>query len=606
MKSDKGKFKTDSLELRYSAVFENTGTATIIIESDTTISAANKEFENLSGYSKGEIEGEKSWTEFFAEAKLDLMKDYHRRRREEPEEAPNRYETLFVDRYDNVKEVLVSIDMIPETKKSVASISDISEQKETERKLKAVERISRDLVLAKDKDELYRLILDGIDEVFGFDNTSILERKEGGLQIVVGREGQSEARGRLLSLDHPSVTVAAFTENRSIYVPDVEEDDRYIPATAESRTKSEFAVPISVEGKSYGVLNIEDDELDAFSVRDREMITILTAEVDVALRGLERMNRLEESRRKMKGLHKAVDRTQTCETEEELFETAVETLQEILEYELCSIDRVEGDQLVPQANSAEIKPDDTVTGQVGEGIGGKTAESGETIWGDDVQNRADARPTKDNFHGFISVPIGDIAVMQVVSTKVGAFNEGDVELVEILADHLLGELKRVGLEKELKDQAIRDPLTGLYNRRFLEKVLQKEEERVKRYGGAVALLMVDLDDFKRINDNYSHLIGDKVLQEVSDVLSKTMRGADTIVRYGGDEFLIFIPEFDDNLESIVERLEKEVKRWNQYSDLIDEELGLTVGTAVWDSPENRDIEESLKEADNWLYKRKEE
>ncbi|MBS3786809.1 diguanylate cyclase [Candidatus Bipolaricaulota bacterium] len=609
MKPERQKFRTTSLqqaELKYSTVFENTGTATIIIESDNTISAANKEFEDLSGYKKSEIEGQKSWTEFFSEEKLPMMKDYHSRRREEGEEAPNRYETRFVDRYDNVKEVLLNMDMIPGTEKSVASISDISKQKKTERRLKAVDRISRELVLAEDKDELYRLILDGIEGVFGFDNTSILEGKEEKLQIVVGRKSQAEARGRVLSLDQPSIAVMAFKQNRPIYVPDVEEDRRYIPATPDSETRSEFAVPISLEGKAYGVLNIEDDKLDAFTVQDREMITILTSEVDVALRGLERMNRLEESRSKLRGLHRAVDRTQICKTEEELFETAVETAHDILEFELCSIDRIEGDRLVPRAASSEIDPDDTKTGQVGEGIGGVTAEREETIWGDDVQRRDDARPTNEDFHSFISVPIGDMAVMQVVSTKVGAFNEEDVELVEILADHLLGELKRVGLEEELKEQAIRDPLTGLYNRRFLKKILQKEEERVKRYGGAVALLMVDLDDFKRINDNYSHLVGDKVLRGVSGVLSDTVRGADTIVRYGGDEFLIFIPEFENNMESIIERIEKEVKRWNKRSDLIDEELDLTVGTAVWDSPEDRNIEDALKRADNRMYERKEE
>jgi len=296
--------------------------------------------------------------------------------------------------------------------------------------------------------------------------------------------------------------------------------------------------------------------------------------------------------------------TQACETEEELFRTAVDTLQGILEFELCSIDRIDGDKLIPVATSAEIDASDTKAGKVGEGIGGKTAERGETIWGEDVQQRPDAQPTKDNFHGFISVPIGDMAVMQVVSTEMGSFNQGDVELVEILADHLLGELKRVGLEKDLKRQAIRDPLTGLYNRRFLEKVLNNEEERVKRYGGSVALLMVDLDDFKRINDKYSHLVGDKVLRNISKVLSDTVRDADTLVRYGGDEFLIFMPEFDDSIDNVVTRIEGRIHNWNSCSDLIEDELGLTVGTAIWDSPEKRDIEEALKEADDLMYERK--
>jgi diguanylate cyclase (GGDEF)-like protein/PAS domain S-box-containing protein len=607
MRSNKGEQPIKTLqqaELKYSAVFENTGTATIIIEEDTTISAANKEFENLSGYSKADTENQKSWTEFFADGKLGMMKNYHRQRRENPEEAPNRYETLFVDRNDRVKEVIVSIDMIPGTNKSVASISDISEQKKTERRLKAVERASRELVLAESKNELYELILDRMESIFGFDNTSILERKKGGLQIVAGRENQQEARGRVLSLDETSITIAAFRDNRPIYVPDVDDDERYVPATPDSKTRSEFAVPISLEGGSFGVLNIEDDTIDAFSVRDREMITILTSEVDVALRGLERMRRLEESRRKLKGLHRAVDRTQTCESKQELFETAVNTLQEILEFELCSIDKVEGDKLVPRATSAEVDPEDTRIEQVGEGIGGMTAERGETIWGSDVQNRSEARPTSCDFHGFISVPIGNIAVIQVVSTRVGAFNEGDVEMVEILADHLLGELNRVGLEQELKDQAIKDPLTDLYNRRFLDKVLKNEEKRVKRYGGTVALLMIDLDDFKRINDNYSHLVGDEVLRKVSDVLSETVRDADTLVRYGGDEFLIFMPEFEDEIEGVVERIKGRIGEWNACSDLIEEELDLTVGTALWDSPERRDIEEALKEADQLMYSNK--
>jgi diguanylate cyclase (GGDEF)-like protein len=177
-------------------------------------------------------------------------------------------------------------------------------------------------------------------------------------------------------------------------------------------------------------------------------------------------------------------------------------------------------------------------------------------------------------------------------------------MVEILADHLLGELDRVGLEQELKDQAIRDPLTNLYNRRFLDKVLENEENRVERYGGTVALLMIDLDDFKRINDDYSHLVGDEVLKRVSEVLSETVRDADTLVRYGGDEFLVFMPEFEDDIERVVERIKKKINDWNRCSDLIEEELGLTVGTALWNSPERRDIEEALKEADQLMYSKK--
>jgi len=119
-------------ESKYRAVFENTGNATIIVEEDTTISLANSEFAKLSGYSIKEIEGLKSWKEFVAKEDLERMLEYHRLRRIDPNSAPKKYEFHFVDRSGNVKEVYLVIDIIAGTKKSVASMLDISELKRME------------------------------------------------------------------------------------------------------------------------------------------------------------------------------------------------------------------------------------------------------------------------------------------------------------------------------------------------------------------------------------------------------------------------------------------------------------------------------------------
>jgi len=113
----------------YKAIFEHTGTATIIIEEDTTISLANSEFEKLSGYSKKEIEGKKSWTEFASKEDLDKMKEYHRLRRIDSASVPVIYDFRFVDREGTVKNVHMNIGMIPGTNKSVASMMDVTERK---------------------------------------------------------------------------------------------------------------------------------------------------------------------------------------------------------------------------------------------------------------------------------------------------------------------------------------------------------------------------------------------------------------------------------------------------------------------------------------------
>jgi two-component system cell cycle sensor histidine kinase/response regulator CckA len=133
-------------EERYRSVFENTGTATAIIEEDMTISTANAEFEMLSGYSKGEIEGKMRWTEFVTQEDLKRMKDYHIKRREDGGKAPTEYEFRFVDTHGEIKDIFLKIGMIPGTKKSIISLLNITSRNQAERALRESEAKYRELV----------------------------------------------------------------------------------------------------------------------------------------------------------------------------------------------------------------------------------------------------------------------------------------------------------------------------------------------------------------------------------------------------------------------------------------------------------------------------
>jgi PAS domain S-box-containing protein len=116
-------------ETAYRAIFENTGAATIIVEDDTTISLANHCFEELSRYNRDEIEGKKSWTEFVVDKDLERMEKFHKLRRKTPGAAPTSYEFKFVDKKGNIKDIFLTIGVIPGTKKSVASLLDATKQK---------------------------------------------------------------------------------------------------------------------------------------------------------------------------------------------------------------------------------------------------------------------------------------------------------------------------------------------------------------------------------------------------------------------------------------------------------------------------------------------
>ncbi|MDQ7788056.1 MAG: PAS domain S-box protein [Thermodesulfovibrionales bacterium] len=132
-------------ETLYRAIFENTGTATIIFDETMTVMLINREGENLSGYSKGEIEGKKKWTEFIAQEDLERMRKYHALRGKDPDLIPAQYEFHFIDRAGTVKNIFVTVAIISGTKKRVASLLDITERKASEKKLQESERRYREL-----------------------------------------------------------------------------------------------------------------------------------------------------------------------------------------------------------------------------------------------------------------------------------------------------------------------------------------------------------------------------------------------------------------------------------------------------------------------------
>jgi PAS domain S-box-containing protein len=144
--------KLSESESRYRTIFESTGTAMAIVEEDMTVSLVNREMESLLGCPREEIEGKVLWTEFVSEKDLERMMEYHRLRRARAGSAPESYECRITDRQGNTKDLLVTVGMIPQTRRSVASLMDITERKQTE---ETVRRRETDLeIKARELEEL--------------------------------------------------------------------------------------------------------------------------------------------------------------------------------------------------------------------------------------------------------------------------------------------------------------------------------------------------------------------------------------------------------------------------------------------------------------------
>jgi len=172
----------------------------------------------------------------------------------------------------------------------------------------------------------------------------------------------------------------------------------------------------------------------------------------------------------------------------------------------------------------------------------------------------------------------------------------------------ISETKR--LWQELNHQLVRDALTGVYNRRYFNETIIQEIGRADRYGHHISFIMGDIDDLKAVNDTCGHLVGDQILQGVAEVLQKSVRAADVIIRYGGDEFLVVMPETSTEQAHVaVERFEQafseELAQRAKDGALppdLPADLGFSMGVACYQPDTDVAVEEVLAQADAAMYR----
>jgi diguanylate cyclase (GGDEF)-like protein len=187
----------------------------------------------------------------------------------------------------------------------------------------------------------------------------------------------------------------------------------------------------------------------------------------------------------------------------------------------------------------------------GKGIAGWIAERGEPVIVADVQSDQRFFPMIDTYTGFrtqsiIGVPLkskgkvfGVIELVNKINDQ--AFTPFDLKVLTTIADFAAIAIEKAYYNRALKRLASVDPLTGVFNRGEFQRIIAKELERSKRQHTPLACLLVDVDDFKNINDTHGHVAGDNVLKSLAAILGENLRKVDSVCRYGGDEFVVVMP-----------------------------------------------------------------
>jgi len=317
---------------------------------------------------------------------------------------------------------------------------------------------------------------------------------------------------------------------------------------------------------------------------------------------------LSESKRKIENLNKISYELSMCDNEEEIYLKTASAIEQVTGSTLCSFFINNGGSIINKFNSnpsiEELSSDEIFITEVLD----KFFDNGKPIILEISNLKIVSPGLQSKFPEIMSVlgiPISDIGVVLLLNGKNLLQNEENVRLCILLLGHTAESLKRLWMQETLREQALKDPLTGVYNRRYFNQFIEKEVERLKRYNYPITLIMTDVDRFKEINDRFGHQIGDKVLQGVGQVLEAQIRKFDTVIRYGGDEFLIVLPEVNDkNVDSFITRIREAIKNWNNTARLVDFDIELSIGFSYWDTLFNGTIDDVLYYADMKMYKDK--
>jgi len=208
---------------------------------------------------------------------------------------------------------------------------------------------------------------------------------------------------------------------------------------------------------------------------------------------------------------------------------------------------------------------------------------------------------KDNILGVINV------ADKVNPAQENIFTEEDMRFLAIICNYAAIALENALLYGEVKNLAITDGLTGLYNHRYFQKNINSEVTRVRRYLRPLSLMMFDIDFFKNFNDTYGHPMGDLVLKEISKAIKKNVRKVDIACRYGGEEFAVILPEtkIKDTI-LVAEKIRSSVEkiRFNTGRGIKKEKVTISGGVAQFKSGMTK--VDFIRCADDSLYKAKTE
>ena len=417
---------------------------------------------------------------------------------------------------------------------------------------------------------------------------------------------QSKLDNRILPLGQ-GITGRVISSGQPIQLDDIEQEPDYI--SLYPSIQSELCVPLKTAERTIGVLNAESTHLSAFNEADEQLMMTFAGQLAVAIERVRLYQQAVQTAERRAVLYRAAQEISASLDENQVYRaihTAVSQLMpcEDLLIALLDASRDEIQAVYMVENEQSLTPGRFPSWQ---GLSGRAIATGKSLKIDDFTRDYTDVPVvifgEDRTRSALVVPLlvkgRAIGALSAQSCTINAYSIDDQEMLELLAAHAAIAIENARLFAEVQQLATHDSLTGVYNRHHFFLLSKSEVERARRYNIPLSLIILDIDNFKQVNDTFGHAMGDQVLQTVAQRCRSHLRDADLMGRYGGEEFVILLPLTDiDDSQGVAERLRQDIETANLETGR--GTLTISLGVAVWDET-CKNAEALLERADQALY-----
>src|SRR5580700_9898561 len=450
-------------------------------------------------------------------------------------------------------------------------------------------------------DEVLQQILTIARDYFHLQNVAILLREKDQLYVRC-QVGWDDGHDKVRLPIGKGITGTAAHQKRPVYAADVTKDARYIQSS--KNTRSELAVPLMVRDDVVGVLDCQSENLNHFDSETIDLLALFSTQASMALQNA-RLYSLERQRASQLEAINAIAQQMTAVLDlKELLSQVCMRVQHA--FQLCHVSVLLKDEedLVLRASHGDLTGRAPEGGRLPEdtGLWQRALAAGKTLIENDTKAASDFALYVETASS-MCIPLVSfgqtLGVLVLDTSRTGAFNPADTQPLESVADICATAIQNAHYVERVKQLAYLDGLTGIFNRRFFEMRIMEEIERARRYGTGMAVIMADIDQFKRLNDEFGHVLGDEVLRQVSSLFHQQLRKVDVVCRYGGEEFGILLTQTNaKQAMKIAEKLRKMVESW--LFPGVPRTVTISAGAAAFPE-QGTSRDELVRAADSGLY-----